>query len=224
MRQLIPAILTADEADYARKLKLLEQIGVKEVQIDVIDGKFVDNKTVGLDVINKYSTAMRREVHLMVVNPVAAAKEYLAAGIDSLIIHYEMLFSLFDLDQFARRPVGLAIDPETPVSSIIGIAGGVSLILIMGVKAGFSGQTFLPETLNRVRQLRQAVPTGKIEVDGGVSDELIAKVFAAGADKVVFNCQRIVESSDPGHYWSQMIKKYQISSVTNQLLKTRRRR
>lgn len=224
MKQLVPAILAKDENDYARKLKLLEQIGVKEVQIDVIDGKFVDNTTVGLEAIKKYPTSMRREAHLMVVNPVAVTKEYLTAGIDSVIVHYEQLSSLFDLDQFARRPVGLAIDPETPVSAILGIAGGISLILIMGVKAGFAGQTFLPETLNRVRQLRQLVPTGTIEVDGGVSDELIAKVFTAGADKVVFNCQRIVESKDPGDYWAQMIKKHQISSATNQFLKTRRRR
>lgn len=224
MNQIVPAILTNDEQDYAHKLKLLEQIGVKEVQIDVIDGKFVDNKTVGLDIIKKYPTTMRREVHLMVVNPVAVAKEYLAAGIDSLIIHYENLSSLFDLDQFARRPVGLAIDPETPVSSIIGIAGGVSLILIMGVKAGFAGQTFLPETLNRIRQLRQAVPTATIEVDGGVSDELIAKVFAASADKVVFNCQRIVENHDPAQYWTEIVKKYHAFPATNRLPKTRRRR
>ncbi|MFY9484272.1 MAG: hypothetical protein WAP74_01460 [Patescibacteria group bacterium] len=224
MKQIVPAILTNDEQDFAHKLRVLEQISVPEVQIDVIDGKFVDNTTIGLDVIKKYPTSMRREVHLMVVNPVAVAKEYLAAGIDSVIVHYEYLSSLFDLDQFARRPVGLAIDPETPVSSIAGIAGGVSLILIMGVKAGFAGQPFLPETLNRVRQLRQAVPTGKIEVDGGVSDELIAKVFAAGADKVVFNCQRIVDSSDPAAYWAQIIKKYDAFPATNRVLKTRRRR
>lgn len=224
MHTIVPAILTNDEQDYARKLKLLEHIGVKEVQIDVIDGQFVDNTTIGLDIIKKYPTTMRREAHLMVVNPVAAAKEYLAAGIDSVIVHYERLSSLFDLDQFARRPVGLAINPETPISSIVGIAGGVSLLLVMGVKAGFAGQTFLPETLNRIRQLRQAVPTVTIAVDGGVSDELIANVFAAGADKVVFNCQRIVDSPNPAQYWTEIVQKYHAFGVTNRLPKTSRRR
>lgn len=205
MKQLIPAILTNDEQDYARKLKLLEQIGVREIQIDVIDGQFVDNTTVGLDVITKYPTQMAREAHLMVVNPVAAGREYLAAGIDSVIIHYEKLTSLLDLDQFARRPVGVAIDPETPVTAITGIAQSVPLILIMGVNAGFAGQQLIPDTLNKVRQLRQLVPTATIEVDGGVSDELIPKVFAAGADKVVFNCQRIVDSQDPKSYWEKLL-------------------
>ena len=205
MKTLVPAILTADEQDYAHKLKLLEQIGVKEVQLDIIDGKFVNNETIGLEVITKYPTKMKREAHLMVVNPVATAAEYLATGIDSVIVHYEKLSSLLDLDQFARRPVGLAIDPDTPVSSITGIAQSVPLILIMGVKAGFAGQKFIPSTLDKIRQLRQAVATATIEVDGGVSDELIAKVFAAGADKVVFNCQRIVDSQDPQGYWKKLL-------------------
>lgn len=205
MKQLIPAILTNDEADYARKLKLLEQIGVREIQIDVIDGQFVDNTTVGLEVITKYPTQMAREAHLMVVNPVAAAREYLAGGLDAVVIHYEKLSSLLDLDQFARRPVGVAIDPETPVSAITSIAQSVPLILIMGVKAGYAGQQLIPDTFNKVRQLRQLVPTATIEVDGGVSDELIAKVFAAGADKVVFNCQRIIDSQDPKSYWEKLL-------------------
>lgn len=207
MKKLVPAILTGDETDFARKLKLLEQIGVDEIQIDVIDGKFVNNQTIGLDVITRYPTRMKREAHLMVVNPVAVAQEYLKAGMDSVIIHYEKLSSLQDLDIFARRPVGIAIDPETPVSAITGIAGSVSLILIMGVKAGFAGQSFIPETMAKVSELRQKVPTATIGVDGGIADHLIAKVFGAGADRVVFNCQRIVDSPNPEGYWRRLQSK-----------------
>lgn len=204
MKKIVPAILTNDENDFASKLKLLEQIGVNEIQIDVIDGRFADNETVGLATITRYPTKMKREAHLMVVNPVAAAQEYLSAGIDSVIIHYERLTSLQDLDAFGRRLVGVAIDAGTPVSSIISIAQSVYEILILGVKAGFAGQTFLPETTSKITQLRQTAPSAMIAVDGGISDDLIAQIFEAGADRVVFNCQRIVDAQDPASYWRNL--------------------
>ncbi|MBI3495074.1 hypothetical protein HY065_00395 [Candidatus Berkelbacteria bacterium] len=206
MKKLVPAILTNNEQDFARKLNILEQLGVPEVQIDVIDGRFVNNTSIGIEVIEKYPTKMRREAHLMVVNPMAAAHEYLQHGFESVIIHYEALASFQDLYQFGRRPVGIAINPETPISSIVPIAQSVSQILIMGVRAGFAGQTFIPETLRRVKQLRQWVPTATIGVDGGIADDLIKQVFAAGADRVVFNCQRIVDAADPAEYWKKFKK------------------
>ncbi len=198
--KIVPAILAISEEEYKQKIEKLWDSNLFDrdfIQIDLMDGEFVKNKSVGPEVIKKYPTSFKIEAHLMVNNPYYWATELKDFHqIQRFIIPIELQKE--KLDQFigfiralTDAEIGFSLNPETSFSEFekseyLNVAES---ILIMSVKPGFSGQEFIPETLEKVRQTTSLMRANgldcKVGVDGGVSLKNIKEIFKAGADYVV---------------------------------------
>ncbi len=192
---LSPSLLSADFAHLATELRNLEDAGLKWVHLDVMDGMFVPNITFGPPVI----AALRKhsglffDAHLMIEAPERYLEDFQKAGVQMLVVHAEAtkhlqrtLASIGEL-QMQR---GVSLNPATPLSAVEYVLDDVDMILLMSVNPGFSGQSFLPSTYEKVRNLRTMLDTSgrghvRIQVDGGVDTENIAKLIDAGADVFV---------------------------------------
>lgn len=189
--EIIPAILTNSPSELQEKIALVEG-KVKRVQIDIIDGVFADNKTVGLEVLGGLETKLLIDVQLMTRDPVDWIEKSVRAMADRIIGHVEQMS---DQAEFVRRvqevvrPVGLALDLATPVSAIDPtLIAAVDVILIMSVKAGFGGQEFNQSVIEKIKELSELRSNDslnfKICVDGGITEENIKSIEDAGADEV----------------------------------------
>jgi ribulose-phosphate 3-epimerase len=190
--QIIPAILTNNPQELKEKIALVEGL-VKRVQIDIIDGVFANNKTIDLGAVGNLETSLLLDVQLMVKEPVDWIEKSVRAMSDRIIGHVEMMENQ---EEFVRRvqevvhPVGLAIDLDTPVSTIDPLLlNNLDVVLVMSVKAGFGGQPFQPEVLEKVKQLdeiraRDATPF-RICIDGGINEDDIKMAADAGVDEFV---------------------------------------
>lgn len=186
--EVIPGILEKDWSEIERKIELVKPFA-KTIHIDILDGKFAPNTTF-LDPtpFRKYTSELFLELHMMVEEPVQYLKPFAQVGFKRFLGHVE---KMSDQAEFIAQgqllgEVGLAIDGLTTLSSITAPFNDLDCILIMTIKAGFSGQSFMPEHLEKVRALRQA--QGKqipIEVDGGINDQTIIQARAAGATRFV---------------------------------------
>jgi ribulose-phosphate 3-epimerase len=164
------------------------------LHLDVMDNHFVPNLTIGLPVVQSLLTATRMplDCHLMIENPERWAPGYAEAGAYNVSIHAEATSDPVAVARDIRAAgslAGLAIDRDTPIDGYLGILPHFDILLIMTIKAGFGGQTFIPELLDKVRQARRSVRSGhlrlRIEVDGGISEDTIAAAAEAGADAFV---------------------------------------
>jgi len=164
------------------------------LHLDVMDNHFVPNLTIGLPVVQSLLTATRMplDCHLMIENPERWAPGYAEAGAYNVSIHAEATSDPVAVARDIRAAgslAGLAIDRDTPIDGYLGILPHFDILLIMTIKAGFGGQTFIPELLDKVRQARRSVHSGhlrlRIEVDGGISEDTIAAAAEAGADAFV---------------------------------------
>jgi ribulose-phosphate 3-epimerase len=193
-------ILTADLADLASEVALLERAGVHLLHFDVMDGCFCPMMTLGPPVIKAIETSLRKDVHLMITDPLEKVRDYVAAGADIITVHIEscrhihrVMQSLAETTHAARPGTtlvrGIAINPGTPVEALEPLLGEVELVLILSVNPGWSGQHFIPATFERIRKVRQMVESAKrdilLGVDGGITRQNIADVAAAGVDWVV---------------------------------------
>ncbi len=184
MHDIIPGILEKDPAEIEKKLKLIKPFS-NTVHIDVIDGKFAETATFqDPDFFKKYTNDFFMEVHLMVEDPVNYIKQYAQAGFKRFLGHIE---KMKDIDEFIAEgqilgEVGIAIDSKTGTLNLP--LDDLDVILIMGVKAGGSGQEFLPQVLEKIASVRQnhQIP---IEVDGGINDKTIVEAKKAGATRFV---------------------------------------
>ena len=197
MHNVIPGILEKDWVEFERKLEIIRPFS-KAVHVDFLDGKLCE-ETSFMDFQNfqKYSSDFFLEAHLMVENPTQYIKSLMAVGFKRFIGHIE---KMQDIDEFIAEgqifgEVGLAIDSETPVSSINIPFDDLDCILLMGDKAGKSGQVFLPETLTKIKdlRLRTQIP---IEVDSGINDTTIIQCKEAGANRFV-TTSFVFQSADP---------------------------
>jgi ribulose-phosphate 3-epimerase len=191
---IAPSILSADFARLGEQVVESEQGGAGRIHVDVMDGHFVPNLSMGPAVVGSLRrvTHLSLEVHLMVDQPERFIDPFLAKGADSLIAHLEVLP---DPRPFVRRlhdqgkKVGLAVRPDTPVEALEPYLADIDLALCMTVHPGFSGQAFLPESPARIRRLRELIdrhnPGCDLEVDGGITVETGKAAAQAGANVLV---------------------------------------
>ena len=194
MKLIAPSILSADFARLGEEIKAVEAAGADWIHVDVMDGHFVPNITIGPLVVKaaRRSTRLPLDVHLMIENPDRYIKDFVGAGADLVAVQVETCQHLHRTVQLIRecgaRP-GVVLNPTTPLSSIEWILEDVEFVMLMSVNPGFGGQTFIPATLDKIRQLRALINqrglSTLIEIDGGVNRTTIADIAAAGADVFV---------------------------------------
>jgi ribulose-phosphate 3-epimerase len=188
-----PSILAADFAHLADAARAVE--GAADwLHVDVMDNHFVPNLTIGLPVVQslRRTTTLPFDCHLMIENPDRWAIGYAEAGAYNVTFHAEAAADPVRLARDLRAAgsrAGLAIDRDTPVDKYLELLPHLDTVLIMTIKAGFGGQSFLPEMLDKVRAVRRAVTDSgleiRVEVDGGIADDTIARAAEAGADAFV---------------------------------------
>jgi ribulose-phosphate 3-epimerase len=192
--KIAPSILAADFARLADEVRAAETAGADWIHVDVMDGHFVPNITVGPPVVSalRRVTTLPLDVHLMIEKPERYLADFAAAGANYLTVHVEACPHLHStLEQIRKLGAlpGVTLNPATPLTSIEEVLGQVALVLIMSVEPGFGGQMFIPRTLERLQRLRTmlltAGATPEVEVDGGIDAETAASVAAAGATVLV---------------------------------------
>lgn len=194
MVKIAPSILSADFSRLGEEIAAIERGGADYVHVDVMDGHFVPNITIGPLVVEaaRRSTSLPLDVHLMIENPDLYIPQFAEAGADILTVHQEAVPHLHRTVQLIRslgKKAGVSINPATPVSTLEVILDEVDLILVMSVNPGFGGQSFIPAALTKIEALRQMIDRRglsiELEVDGGVKADNIRQVAAAGADVFV---------------------------------------
>lgn len=194
MAQIAPSILSADFAHLGRDVAQVIEAGATILHVDVMDGHFVPNLTIGLPVVEalRRETDVTLDVHLMISNPDEMAVAYAQAGADIVTVHIETVRHLDRLlneirNQGARA--GVVLNPHSPVSLLEDVLPGCDLVLIMSVNPGFGGQKFIGHSLDKVRKLKDAIRqqdlAAEIEIDGGIGLDNVHEVVAAGTDILV---------------------------------------
>ena len=194
MIKIAPSILSADFLRLGEEVKSAEKGGADRFQIDVMDGLFVPNISMGSLIVEamRRATTLPLEVHLMIVQPERYIETFAKAGATTIIVHQEACLHLDrTLHQIrdAGKKVGVALNPSTPVSSLEEIIDHLDLVLIMTVNPGFGGQRFIQYTLRKIRQMRRILgdvnPRCEVEVDGGIELATAPAAVEAGAQALV---------------------------------------
>ena len=206
MVEILPSILSADFARLADEIAKVESAGIHMLHLDVMDGHFVPNLTIGPPVVKsiRKATKLTLDLHLMIEDPDRFAPVFIEAGADQISVHQETCPNLdrtLRMIQSEGARAGVVINPATPVSVLDEVLEFVDYVLVMSVNPGFGAQRFLPNSLRKIRTLdlkrRELGVQFAIEIDGGVSPENIGDVIRAGCDWVVAGSS-IFDSADPG--------------------------
>ena len=209
---IAPSILSADFTRLGEQVAQVETAGASILHIDVMDGHFVPNLTLGPPVIKALRpvTRMRFDVHLMIDNPEYYIEDFVRAGADHLTVHAESTRHLHRLIQQIKASgvtVGVALNPATPLDSLTYILEELDLVLLMTVNPGFGGQHFLPAVLPKIRELAQDLrernPRCRLEVDGGVNRDTARAAVEAGARLLVAG-NAVFSAPDPGVAWRDL--------------------
>jgi len=207
MIQLAPSILSADFANLASEIDLVHKGGACALHIDVMDGHFVPNITIGPAVVKsiKKATKLPLDVHLMIENPERYIQKFIDAGADLLSVHIETcphIHRTLDLIKQTGTKAGVVLNPGTPLGSIAEILSEVDFILIMSVNPGFGGQSFIPASIDKINRLANVLRSRDIKatiaVDGGVCEENIRELVLAGARLIVAGSS-VFNSPDPAN-------------------------
>lgn len=213
MIYLAPSILSADFAKLAQEIEEVEQAGADWLHIDVMDGHFVPNITIGPLIVEaiRPHTKLPLDVHLMIEHPDRYVPAFAKAGADLISVHVEADIHLHRTLQIIKQlgvRAGAVINPATPVEQLIPVLDMVDYILIMTVNPGFGGQPFIPSTLDKIRRLRSILVDRQlthidIEVDGGINTETAEQVVVAGANVLVAG-NAVFGSSDRGKAMTEL--------------------
>jgi len=189
--EIVPSILSADFARLADEIAVVASAGVSMVHLDVMDGHFVPNITIGPPVIaklRKYSS-LAFDAHLMISEPAKYAERFVEAGADHITFHIEAAdepLRLIDKLHNLGCSAGICLNPETPVEAVESVAPLCDMVLVMTVRPGFGAQQFMPEAAKKITHIREIVgPDIRIEVDGGIDAQTTPIVVSYGADTLV---------------------------------------
>lgn len=210
---LAPSLLSADFARLGEELQMIGAAGAQVVHVDVMDGRFVPNITIGLPVVEglRKATALPLDCHLMIVEPLRYAADFVKAGADWVSVHQEAdphLHRTLDAIRKAGGKAGVVLNPGTPVETLVDLVGDFDFVLLMSVNPGFGGQSFIPRVLDKVRRL-DALRTQRgtpffIQVDGGVGLKNAADLVRAGADCLVAG-NAVFKAEDPKHAMAALL-------------------
>ncbi len=202
---IIPSILSANFSRIAESVEMMLKEGARTFHVDIMDGHFVPNLTFGPELVR----ALKREfdlildVHLMVENPMEAAKWFEEAGADWISFHIETTphaHKLINMIKGRDKKAGITLNPSTPLELIYPLIEETDFVLVMSVNPGFEGQKFIPSTLKRIDQLRRYIEnegrSSEIQVDGGIGPDNLRDVLSAGATLIVAGSS-IFKSNDP---------------------------
>ncbi|OLS42061.1 ribulose-phosphate 3-epimerase [Bacillus sp. MRMR6] len=194
MVKIAPSILSADFARLGEEIQAVEEAGADYIHIDVMDGQFVPNITIGPLIVEAIRpiTQLPLDVHLMIEKPDQYIEAFANAGADYITVHVEacrhLHRTIHHIKSFGIK-AGVVLNPATPVESIQHVIDDIDMVLLMSVNPGFGGQKFIPETLNKIRKVKQmAEEKGlniEIEIDGGVNSETAKQCIEAGANVLV---------------------------------------
>jgi ribulose-phosphate 3-epimerase len=205
MVDIAPSILSADFTRLGEDIATVERAGASLLHVDVMDGRFVPNITVGLPIVKAISHATRLPIdaHLMIVEPGRYAEQFVAAGAQMVSIHIEAdphVHRTLAAIKAAGAQAGVAINPATALASLEEAINFADYILIMSVNPGFGGQKFISTSLEKVRRLRRMIDErgskARIEIDGGIDTDNIADVVGAGAE-IIVSGSAIFGAADP---------------------------
>lgn len=211
---LAPSILAADFKCLDEQIKMTEKNGAEYLHFDVMDGMFVPSISFGMPVLQsiKSATGQIMDVHLMIEEPIRYIRDFADAGADIITIHLE---ACSDVEQTiykikeCDKKVGLSICPQTDVRELLPYWGMVDMILVMSVQPGFGGQKFIPESLQKIRNVRRMIDeSGRsidLQVDGGIYLENVDEVLQAGANVIVAGSA--VFRGDPGENTKAMMER-----------------
>ncbi|WP_252313836.1 ribulose-phosphate 3-epimerase [Sinobaca sp. H24] len=194
MTKIAPSILAADFARLKEEIEEVDKGGAEYIHIDVMDGHFVPNITIGPLIVEavRPHTDKVLDVHLMIAQPDQYIEAFASAGADIISVHVEAcahLHRTIELIKKSGKKAGVVLNPATPVQSILPILKEVDLVLFMTVNPGFGGQAFIPEVMDKVKELRSIIDEkqykAEIEIDGGVNEKTAKLCVEAGADVLV---------------------------------------
>ncbi len=212
MTEILPSILSADFARLGEQVAALEQAGCRVLHVDIMDGHFVPNLTIGPPVVAslRKATRLKLDVHLMITDPDRYAPLFIEAGANHVSVHQEAcphLDRTLKMIQGLGALAGVVINPATPVATLDEVLRFVDYVLVMSVNPGFGGQKFIPYTLDKVRQLarkrREKGLAFAIEIDGGVTLQNVGEMVKAGVDWVVAG-SAIFGAVNPAEAFSEM--------------------
>ncbi len=203
--QLAPSILSADFAALGRDIAAVERGGADLIHVDVMDGHFVPNITIGVPVVKSLARIATRplDVHLMIEEPDRYIEAFVGAGASMVSVHVEVVphlqRTLTAIRQLGAR-AGVVLNPSTPAHAIEDVCADLDYVLVMSVNPGFGGQTFIPHTLEKLERVREVLArngsAAPIEIDGGIEAGNVARVVAAGASIIVAG-NAIFGTADP---------------------------
>ena len=193
--KIAPSILSADFAKIGEEVENLEKSGADLVHCDIMDGVFVNNITFGIKMVEdiRKHTTLPLDCHLMIVQPEKYVERFAKAGADIITVHYEAcqdnLKEVLELIKKSGVKCGAVINPDTPVEKIKDVIPLCDMVLVMSVFPGFGGQKFIPSVLEKVREIHAIIKAcGRdidLQIDGGVTEENVAEIKAAGANVIV---------------------------------------
>jgi ribulose-phosphate 3-epimerase len=205
--RVIPAILTNDPLLLQNMLQQAETF-TDYVQIDIMDGHFVPSQSISWEQITGIQKEIEWEVHLMVEQPEKQLENFKIAGALKAIFHYEATYSPKRAIAIARNlgiEIGLAINPETPVSSILSLTEDIDSVLFLSVHPGFYGAQFIPGVLNKISEIRLARPTLRIGIDGGIKESNIVQISKSGVDEICVG-SAIFNQPLPGESYRKLLE------------------
>jgi ribulose-phosphate 3-epimerase len=203
--KIAPSLLSADFADIADQIRMVESGGCDELHLDSMDGVFVPNFTWGMKIVKdlRKLTSLPFDCHLMIVEPERYVDAFREAGADVITFHYEATPHQHRLLRYIRSlgaKAGIAINPGTPTTQLVDLIEEIDRVLVMSVNPGFGGQAFIERALVKVAEVRAVLdkrnPAGEIEVDGGIGLENLERAVRAGADVLVAG-NSLFGSDDP---------------------------